>query len=109
MSTKIEKLLEARLIVSCIKKKGGFQELVDKEVAQKRIRTHYVEHCKGSVLKDSANVLLLSYIAIKSQPGSKQTVLLTMFHILKRKEEETVILFCVIITSALCLALLSIN
>ena len=46
--------------------------MVDKEVAQKLIRIHYVEHFKGYVLKDAANVLLLSYITIKSQPGSKQ-------------------------------------
>ena len=59
--------------MSCNKKKCvcQCQELVDDEVAQKRIRKHCVEHCKGSLLEDAANVLLLSYITITTKPNSK--------------------------------------
>ena len=78
VSTKTETLLEVRPLVSCNKKNVAAKNWFIRklQVAQKRIRTHYVEHCKGSVLKDAANVLMLSYITIKSQPGSKQNSLL---------------------------------
>ena len=95
--------------MSCNKKKCGCQELVDKEVAQKMIRTHYVEHFKDSALKDAAKLLLLLYITIKSHRGIKQNSFTYNVPFFTIKEEEKVPLFCVIITSALCLALLSIN
>ena len=46
--------------------------MIDNEVAQKRIWTHCVEHCKDSLLEDAANVLLLSRITITTKPNSKR-------------------------------------
>ena len=66
VSKKDKKLLEEGPLVSCNKKKYGWQELVDNVVAQDRLRTNFVELLESSESTDIVMLPILTYIIVKS-------------------------------------------